>query len=104
MNNYRPISMLPVISKIVEKAANVQLQQYLPQHGPLNSFQLGLRRHHSTQTAVTNVCDTIRRSTDAQKLTGALFIDLKKAFHTVPVTTSFVGSEDLVWRKTLSRR
>ena len=103
MNNYRPISILLVISKIAEKAVNVQLQQYLPQHGLLNSFQLGFRRHHSTQTAVTNVCDTIRRSTDAQKLTGALFIGLKKAFDTVRVTTSFASSEDLVWRKTLSR-
>ena len=84
MGNYRPISILPVISKIAEKAVNVQLQQYLNQHGLLNSFQSGFRRYHSTQTAVTYFCDTIRRSTDAGKLTGALFIDLKKAFDTVP--------------------
>ena len=84
MDNYRPISILPVISKIAEKAVNVQLQQYLTQHGLLNSFQSGFRRYHSTQTAVTYFCDTIRRSTDAGKLTGALFIDLKKAFDTVP--------------------
>ena len=84
MDNYRPISILPVISKIAEKAVNVQLQQYLNQHGLLNSFQSGFRRYHSTQTAVTYFCDTIRRSTDAGKLTGALFIDLKKAFDTVP--------------------
>ena len=84
MDNYRPISILPVISKIAEKAVNVQLQQYLNQHGLLNSFQSGFRRYHSTQTAVTYFCDTIRRSTDAGKLTGALFIDLKKAFDTEP--------------------
>ena len=66
-----------------EKAVNVQLQQYLNQHGLLNSFQSEFRRHHSTQTAVTYFCDTIRRSTDAAKLTGALFIDLKKAFDKV---------------------
>ena len=83
MDNYRPISILPVISKIAEKAVNVQLQQYLTQHGLLNSFQSGFRRYHSTQTAVTYFCDTIRRSTDAGKLTGAFFIDLKKAFDTV---------------------
>ena len=79
-----PTSILPVISKIAEKAVNVQLQQYLNQHGLLNSFQSGFRRYHSTQTAVTYFCDTIRRSTDAGKLTRALFIDLKKAFDTVP--------------------
>ena len=84
MDNYRPVSILPVISKIAEKAVNVQLQQYLHQHGLLNSFQSGFRRNHSTQTAVTYFCDTIRRSTDAGKLTGALFIDLKKTFDTVP--------------------
>ena len=69
-----------VISKIAEKAVNVQLQQYLHQHGLLNAFQSGFRRHHSTLTAVTYFCDSIRRSTDAGKLTGALFIDLKKGF------------------------
>ena len=84
MDNYRPISILPVISKIAETAVNVQLQQYLHQHGVLNAFQSGFRRHHSTLTAVTYFCDSIRRSTDAGKLTGALFIDLKKAFDTVP--------------------
>ena len=84
MDNYRPISILPVISKIAEKAVKVQLQQYLNQHDLLNSFQSGFRRNHSTQTAVTYFCDTIRRSTDARKLTGALFIYLKKAFDTVP--------------------
>ena len=84
MDNYRPIATLPVISKIAEKAVNVQLQQYSHHHGLLNAFQSGLRRHHSTLTAVTYFCDSIRRSMDAGKLTGALFIDLKKAFDTVP--------------------
>ena len=65
MDNYRPISILPVISKISKKAVNVQLQQYLNQHGLLHSFQSWFRRHHLTQTAVTYFCDTIRRSTDA---------------------------------------
>ena len=65
---------------------HVQLEQYLNQHGLLNSFQSGFRLHHSTQTAVTYFrrSRNIRRSTDAGKPTGALFIDLKKAFDTVP--------------------
>ena len=84
MDNYRPIATLPVISKIAEKAVNVQLQQYSHHHGLLNAFQSGFRRHHSTLTAATYFCDSIRRRTDAGKLTGALFIDLKKAFDAVP--------------------
>ena len=73
MGNYRPISILPVISKIAEKAVNVQLQQYLNQHSLLNSFQSWFRRHHSTQTAVTYFCDTIRRSTDAKTNRGLIY-------------------------------
>ena len=76
MDNYRPISILPVISKIAEKAVSVQLKKYLHQHGLLNSFQSGFRRNHSTQTAITYFCDTIRRNTNAGKLTAVLFIDL----------------------------
>ena len=83
MDNYRPISILPFISKIGEKAVNVQLQWSLHQHGILNSFQSGFRQHHLTYTAVTYFCD-IRRSTDVGRLTGALFINLKKVFDTVP--------------------
>ena len=92
---------LPV--KIAEKAVNVQLQQHLHHHGLLNLFQSGCRLHHLTQTAVTYFYDTIRRSTDAGKLTGALFIDLKYAFATVPHDDLICKPEGLVWRKTLSR-
>ena len=66
------------------KCNNNYLWSDLNQHGLLNSFQSGFRRRHSTQTAVAYFCDTIRRSTDAGKLTGTLFIDLKKAFDTFP--------------------
>ena len=84
MDNYRPISILPVISKIAESAVNVQLQQYLTQHNLLSSVQSGFRKYHSTQTAVTFFSDSIRRNTELGQITGALFIDLRKAFDTVP--------------------
>ena len=84
MDNYRPISILPVISKIAESAVNVQLQQYLTQHNLLSSVQSGFRKYHSAQTAVTFFSDSIRRNTELGQMTGALFIDLRKAFDTVP--------------------
>ena len=76
MDNYRPISILPVISEIAETAVNVQLQQYLTQHNLLSSVQSGFRKYHSIQTAVTFFSDSIRRNTEAGQMTGALFIDL----------------------------
>ena len=76
MDNYRPISILPVVSKISEKAVNVQLQLYLKQNNLLSPFQSDFRQHHSTLTAVTFFCDTTRRGIDIGKLTEAVFIDL----------------------------
>ena len=48
MDNYRPTSILPVMSKFMEKAVNVQLQRYLQRFDLLNPFQAGFRQHHST--------------------------------------------------------
>ena len=84
MDNYRPISILPVMSKIMEKAVNVQLQRYLQRFDLLSPFQAGFRQHHSTESAVLYFTDEIRRSAESGKLTGALFIDLRKAFDSVP--------------------
>ena len=84
MDNYRPISILPVLSKILEKVVNFQLQQYLKKFDLLSPAQSGFRQHHSTESAVIYFTDEIRRNADAGRLTGALFVDLKKAFDTVP--------------------
>ena len=84
MDNYRPISILPVMSKIMEKAVNVQLQRYLQRFDLLSPFQAGFRQHHSMESAVLYFTDEIRRSAESGKLTGALFIDLRKAFDSVP--------------------
>ena len=84
MDNYRPISILPVLSKVLEKAVNFQLQQYLKKFGLQSPFQSGFRQYHSTESVVIYFTDEIRRNADAGRLTGALFVDLKKAFDTVP--------------------
>ena len=83
MDNYRPISILPFMSKIMEKAVNVQLQRYLQRFDLLSPIQAGLRQHHSTESAVIYFTDEIRRSAESGKLTGCLFIDLRKAFDSV---------------------
>ena len=71
MDNYRPISISPVISKIAESAVNVQLQQYLTQHNLLSPVQTGLGNFHSTQTAVTHFFDSLRKNPDEGQMTAA---------------------------------
>ena len=83
MNNYRPISILPVISKIAEKVVYHQLSSYLDANNLLSPCQSGFRKNFSTETAVTFFVDEIRRNMDNGLLTGAVFIDLKKAFDTI---------------------
>ena len=82
-DKYRPISILSVLSNILEKIVNFQLQQYLKKFDLLSPAQSGFRQHHSTESAVSYFTDEIRRNADAGRLTGAFFVDLKKAFDTV---------------------
>jgi hypothetical protein len=62
--------VLPVLSKLIEKAVNKQLLDYLEGNNLLNNCQYGFRKHHSTKLAATLLCDNIRR-------------DLSKAFDTI---------------------
>ena len=83
MDNYRPISILPTVSKLLERAVHHQLYQYLREHNILSPFQCGFRKCHSTEFAALSLADTIRRNMDQGILTGAVFIDFRKAFDTV---------------------
>ena len=83
MSNYRPISILPVFSKILESVVHNQLSEYLEKHQLLTSSQFGFRRNRNTQQAVTLITDHIRLNFDKGCHTGAVFLDLSKAFDTV---------------------
>ena len=83
LDNYRPISVLPIFSKILERVVHYQLYEYLESNKLLSPYQFGFRKNHSTSSAVVHLTDTVRKSMDMGKLTGALFIDLRKAFDTV---------------------
>lgn len=83
MDNYRPISILPVLSKILERAVHKQLYHYLQLHKILSPYQCGFRKNNSTEFAALSFAETIRRNIDQGRLTGAVFIDLRKAFDTV---------------------
>ena len=83
MDNYRPISVLPVVSKVLERVVHHQLHSFLKEHKLLSPFQCGFRRNHSTEFAAIAFSDFIRRGMDHVMLTGAVFIDLRKAFDSV---------------------
>jgi exonuclease III len=82
-NNYRPISVLPLISKIMERSIQTQLVAFLTENNVLSVHQSGFRKNHSTETAVIHVVDHILQHMDKQQVTGAVFVDLKKAFDLV---------------------
>ena len=81
--NYRPISVLPVLSRIFEKLIYDQLYQYLDGSGFLTSDQSGFRPLHSTATCLLKCTDDWYSGMDKGHLTGLISIDLKKAFDTV---------------------
>ena len=83
VENYRPISILPVISKIAEKIVQKQLTEYLEENKLLTDYQFGYRKHSSTEMAANLFIDDIRKQVDQGNLAGALFLDLSKAFDTI---------------------
>ena len=83
IDNYRPISVLPTVSKIMERVAYDQLSEYLEQQGLLSESQYGFRKGYDTELPLTVFTDSIRCAIDSGKITGAVFIDLRKAFDTV---------------------
>lgn len=81
--NYRPISILPTISKIFERHMANQLNTYLSKYNILHKYQSGFRSKHSCNTALTRLIDTWLKEIDNGKIVGTVFLDLKKAFDLV---------------------
>ena len=83
IENYRPISVIPAISKVIEKLVYRQLSTYLENNNLLDESQFGFRKGRSTELAATLFTDNVKRKVDEGKLVGAVFIDLTKAFDTL---------------------
>ena len=83
LNSYRPISVIPVVSKVFEKIVYDQLYQYLNDNQLLSSCQSGFRPLHSTLTALLEATNGWSVNIDNGFLNGVVFIDLKKAFDTI---------------------
>lgn len=83
ITNFRPISVLPVFSKIFEKIMSVRLISYMEKNKFLTDKQYGFREKHSTYMALIELIDHITAELDNSKFSLGVFIDLSKAFDTI---------------------
>ena len=83
LNNYRPISILPTLSKIIEKWVHMKLMSYLNHHQLLNQKQSGFRSSHSTESALLHMTDTWLQALNDGNIVGCVLVDFRKAFDLV---------------------
>ena len=81
--NYRPISLLPLLSKIIERIIHNQTQEFLDKNNILYKYQSGFQKHHSTYTCLSYLTDKVKIGFEEGLLTGMVLIDLQKAFDTI---------------------
>ena len=81
--NFRPISKLPFISKILEKVVLLQLQEFLNNNHIFETFQSGFKSLHSTESALLRVFNDLLITTDAGDFAILLLLDLTAAFDTI---------------------
>jgi sarcosine oxidase/L-pipecolate oxidase len=82
-DNYRPISILPIISKIFEKEVFDQLYEHLSQNLFLSKYQSGFRPKHSNMSALIQMCDQWLEIMDNGMLNGVVSLDIRKAFDSI---------------------
>ncbi len=83
MVNYRPVSLLPVISKVLEKIVYKRIYKFLLMKELLYDSQFGFRTHHSTTDAILELVGKILKGYERKDYTLAVFLDLSKAFDTL---------------------
>ena len=81
--NYRPISLLSVVGKILERLMYDQIIEFLNAHAILNISQHGFRKNHSTSHAILEFVNNLAENMDSGEITYGVFCDLSKAFDTI---------------------
>ena len=81
--NYRPVTLLPQFSKILEKIYYSRLDKFISKHDILSNSQYGFRQNMSTNLALLELVEELTSSIDKKNKTIGVFIDLKKAFDTI---------------------
>ena len=83
INNYRPISILPVLSKLLEKHVHDSLMEFLNCFNLLHTTQSGFRPNHSCETALIGMIDRWLKAINENSMVGVVMVDFKKAFDLV---------------------
>lgn len=82
-NHFRPISILPFLSKVIESVVHKQVTEFLTNANLFNTFQSGFRAGHSTTTALLKVTEDIRANMENSQVTILVLIDFSNAFNAV---------------------
>ena len=107
MKNYRPVSNLPFLSKIIEKAAVQQMNQHMTENDLHESNQSAYRKNHSTETALLKIFNDILCAVDSKQCVLLVLLDLSAAFDTVEHSILFqrmeqsfgISGDALLWLK-----
>jgi hypothetical protein len=83
VNDFRPISILPILSKVFERIIHNQINSYVAKHNLLNDCQSGFRANHSTTTALLKVVDDITSNIEEDRVGILILLDFSKAFDKV---------------------
>ena len=75
-SEYRPIFVLPVLSKLFEKTPYHRVYSYLTEHNLIAKRQYGIKENHSTEVAITTIYDELLSNFDNKLITCSLFLDL----------------------------
>ena len=86
-SNYRPVSLLPSFSKVLERLVYNRLQSYFNMHNLLTPCQFGFRENMSTELAILKMQNLISNVLNEKQNAFALFLDLSKAFDTLNHST-----------------
>ena len=83
VENYRPISIIPILGKILELAYKIRLMDYFESKHLINPYQFGYRKGKSTVEALTNIIISVTDELEKGNMSSTSFIDLSKAFDCV---------------------
>ncbi len=94
VDNYRPISLLSTLNKIMEKLISKRIIQFLTKY-KIYKYQFRFQENHSTSMALTEIVDNILKDLENGKYVAGIYIDLSKAFDTVDHNYPTVQTQSL---------